>query len=88
MADVHVRAKELQLTVTIADGDLQRKLQAAQEWVDAGHQVNVIIKLRGRQKAHTDQLIAELQTRVATRLGAGYRLQLRAGGTGNIVKVR
>ena len=46
------RQKEIQLSANIFEHDLDIKARQAREFLEHGHSVRVILKLRGREKAH------------------------------------
>jgi len=46
--------KEIELTPTIGDHDLQVKLKKAREFLEKGHKVKIEIRMRGRQMLHVD----------------------------------
>jgi translation initiation factor IF-3 len=49
-----VELKEVQLSATIEENDLQTKLKNAVKFLEAGDKVKVSIRFRGRQIAHTN----------------------------------
>ena len=46
--------KEIQLSVTIADGDLQHKLNHGSEFLKNKHRVKLSLKFNGREQAHPE----------------------------------
>ena len=46
--------KEIELTPTIGDHDLNVKLKKAREFLGKGHKVKIEIRMRGRQMLHVD----------------------------------
>ncbi len=46
--------KEIELTPTIGEHDLQVKLKKAREFLEKGHKVKIEIRMRGRQMLHVD----------------------------------
>jgi translation initiation factor IF-3 len=46
--------KEIELTPTIGEHDLNVKLKKAREFLEKGHKVKVEIRMRGRQMLHVD----------------------------------
>ena len=44
--------KEIQLSPNIEDNDIQHKMRHTNEFLDEGHEVTLIMRLRGREKAH------------------------------------
>ncbi|NPB04384.1 MAG: translation initiation factor IF-3 [Thermotogae bacterium] len=59
--------KEIELTPTIGEHDLQVKLKKAREFLEKGHKVKIEIRMRGRQMLHTD-LTHKLAERVIAML--------------------
>jgi len=49
-----VELKEVQLSATIEENDVQTKLKNAVKFLEAGDKVKVTIRFRGRQIAHTN----------------------------------
>lgn len=49
-----VREKEIQLSANIFEHDLGVKARHARELLEGGHPVRVVLKLRGREKAHPE----------------------------------
>ncbi len=49
-----VREKEIQLSASIFEHDLEVKARHAREFIEGGHPVRVVLKLRGREKAHPE----------------------------------
>jgi translation initiation factor IF-3 len=49
-----VELKEVQLSATIEENDVQTKLKNAQKFLEGGDKVKVTIRFRGRQIAHTN----------------------------------
>jgi translation initiation factor IF-3 len=49
-----VREKEIQLSANIFEHDLEVKARHAREFLERGHPVRVVLKLRGREKAHPE----------------------------------
>jgi translation initiation factor IF-3 len=49
-----VREKEIQLSANIFEHDLEVKARHAREFLEGGHPVRVVLKLRGREKAHPE----------------------------------
>ena len=49
-----VREKEIQLSANIFEHDLEVKARHARELLEGGHPVRVVLKLRGREKAHPE----------------------------------
>ena len=47
--------KEIQLSVTIADNDLQTKAKHAREFLKNGSKVKVILTMRGREKSRREE---------------------------------
>ncbi len=52
--------KGIRLTFKIDVGDLERQRKTAEKFLQEGHPVRVVMKLRGREKAHTDLAIEKL----------------------------
>jgi len=52
--------KEVQLRPNIGDHDLQTKLRRSREFLSDGHSVRVVVRLRGRQRAHPETVTALL----------------------------
>jgi translation initiation factor IF-3 len=48
------RQKEIQLSANISEHDLDIKARHARQFLEDGHPVRVILKLRGREKAHPE----------------------------------
>ena len=48
------RLKEIQLSATIFEHDLETKVRHAKEFLAEGHPVKVVLRLHGREKAHTE----------------------------------
>jgi translation initiation factor IF-3 len=44
--------KEIQLSPNIEDNDIGHKMRHANKFLDEGHEVTLIMRLRGREKAH------------------------------------
>lgn len=49
-----VEIKEVQLSMTIDVGDLNVKAKQTQKFLSQGNKVKVVIRMRGRQMAHSD----------------------------------
>ena len=52
--------KEIQIRPKIGDHDFETKLQRARKFIAAGNKVKVVLRLRGREKAHVDLNIGNI----------------------------
>lgn len=49
-----ISLKEVQLSTTISDHDLETKVNKAKEFIKDGHKVKAVLTFRGREMAHKD----------------------------------
>ncbi|KAA0205895.1 translation initiation factor IF-3 [Candidatus Uhrbacteria bacterium] len=79
-----VDVKGIRLSVKMGVGDFDTRLQKGKEFLEEGHKLNIEIRLRGREKAHTDIAKARIQEYL-DRLAEEYQLTIeqpitRSGG--------
>ena len=65
-----VSIKEVQLSATIEENDIQTKAKAAVKFLQGGDKVKVSIRFRGRQITHQEIGLAVMQDFVSNRLHA------------------
>ncbi len=71
-----VDTKQIQIRAVTEAHDLEHKTRQAKEFLEAGHRVRIVVKLRGRELAHPDEgnkaldaIIAVLDCKVDSRTG-------------------
>lgn len=79
-----VDVKGIRLSVKMGIGDFDTRLQKGKDFLEEGHKLNIEIRLRGREKAHTDIAKAKIQEYL-DRLAEEYQLSIeqpitRSGG--------
>lgn len=80
-----VDVKGIRLSVKMGIGDFDVRLQKGKDFFGEGHKLKIEIRLRGREKAHTDIAKAKIQEYL-DRLSEDYQLSIeqpitRSGGT-------
>ena len=50
-----IKVKELELSPSIQDHDLEVKKKAAEKWLDEGNKVKIKMKFKGRQLTHPEE---------------------------------
>ncbi len=78
--------KEVRLSLTIGEHDLQIKLNKAKELLDHGHRVMLSLRLFGRQRGMVGNAI-EVIKRAAERLDGAARLDGEPRAEGNTVSL-
>lgn len=70
----NLETKQIQIRPVTEDNDMATKAKQAQEFLEAGHKVRIIVKFHGRELAHPmegeqalDRLLAALECKVDTR---------------------
>lgn len=63
--------KEIRLTPNIADNDIDHKMRFVNEFLDEGNDVVLIMKLKGREKAHMSEAEARMNEIVKKSEGHG-----------------
>lgn len=74
--------KEIGFRPNTGDGDVVVKVKKIQEFLAAGEDVQVVVKFRGREKAHLD-IGAAMLKRVAQAVG-GSTSEIRASGNSSM----
>ncbi len=79
-----VDVKGIRLSVKMGVGDFDVRLQKGKEFLREGHKLNIEIRLRGREKAHTDLAKEKIQEYL-DRLAGDFQLSIeqpitRSGG--------
>lgn len=70
--------KELQMHMNIAEHDYQVRLRKTQEFLANGNRVKIIIKLRGRERAHAEKA-EEVLKRFYNDIGGEEKAKLEVG---------
>lgn len=76
--------KTLKLRTKIAAHDYETKLRAARSWLAEGARVQVVVQMRGRERAHPELALA-LVNRIAGELGSNGAAASQARLTGATV---
>jgi translation initiation factor IF-3 len=75
------RLKEIQLSANIFEHDLETKVRHAKEFAAEGHPVKVVLRLRGREKAHPEIGRRQMQHFLTLACGPGNHPIQNQGGT-------
>ena len=81
------RLKEIQLSANIFEHDLETKVRHAKEFAAEGHPVKVVLRLRGREKAHPEIGRRQMQHFLTLACGPGnHPIQTRVAHSSRSLK--
>ena len=77
--------KEIQFSLDIEDNDIAHKMKHANEFLEAGHEVTLIMTLKGRQRAHFP-LAEEKMNKIKLMCTKGREINRKVNGGSIILK--
>ena len=80
------QCKEIQLSLNIAENDIEHKMRKANEFLDDGDDVVLIMKLRGREKGHF--YLAEEKMNCIVKICEGHGKEVSRKKTSDLIIVR
>jgi len=78
--------KEIRLTPMIAENDIAHKMRSANEFLDEGNDVVLVMKLRGRERAHMGE--AEIKMNEVVKFCEGHGREISRKKSDGMIIVR
>ncbi len=82
-----IKVKEIQLSVGIGQHDIDFRARMAERFLSEGNSVKIVLKLRGREKAHPEAGVTVVENFIS-QIAGSYKIEKKAAQEGfNIIAV-
>lgn len=82
-----IKVKEIQLTVGIGQHDMDFRARMAERFLSEGNSVKIVLKLRGREKAHPENGVTVVENFIS-QINATYKTEKKPAQEGfNVIAV-